>query len=275
MASVASKLDELRREMLSLDYGVVVDRIIEFIRREFRESGVNGVVVGLSGGVDSSTVATLCVKADGRDKVLGLIMPTSFTPQQDVQDSEWVAEWLGIETRRIMIDPIVSGFAQQLGYDPLDMKLKIPFANLRARVRMSLLYFHANMENRLVVGTGDRSEILIGYFTKFGDGGVDILPIGGLYKSQVRELATYLGIPERIAYKPSSPQLYPGHRAVDEIPLDYDKLDVILYLLFDKQLKPEEVAEKSQVEINVIEEILNRYRRSMHKRSMPPVAEIK
>ena len=269
------RTDSLREELLSLDYQELSRRIEDFIIKAVEESGVEGVVMGLSGGVDSSVVATLCVRALGREKVLGLIMPTSFTPQQDVLDAEWLASWLGIRTKKIMIDPIVNAFSQQLGEDPLSAELRISFANLRARVRMVLLYFYANKEHRLVAGTGDRSEILIGYFTKYGDGGVDILPIGGLFKSQVRRLATYLGIPDRIAYKPSSPQLYPGHRAVDEIPADYEQLDIILYLLFDKQKKPEEIVNETGFDMELVQEVIRRYENSHHKRNMPPVAFIR
>ncbi|HIQ29671.1 MAG TPA: NAD+ synthase [Candidatus Caldiarchaeum subterraneum] len=268
-------VDSLRSGVLNLDYAEVSRRIEGFIADSVEKSRTAGVVVGLSGGVDSSVVATLCVRALSKERVLGLIMPTSFTPQQDILDAEWIASWLGIRTKTIIIDPIVDSFTQQLEADPLEKKLRIPFANLRARVRMTLLYFHANAGNMLVAGTGDRSEILIGYFTKYGDGGVDILPIGGLFKSQVRRLATYLGIPERIAYKPSSPQLYPGHRAVDEIPADYEQLDIILYLLFDKQKKAEEVARETGFSLELVHEVIRRYESSHHKRSLPPVPAIK
>ena len=270
-----SSLVTLKEEFLNLDYGRVSEVIQGFIARSVEEAGVEGVVVGLSGGVDSSVTATLCVRALGSGRVLGLIMPAGFTPQQDISDAEWLASWLGIRTEKIPIDPIVDSFAKQLGHNPDDKNLRIPFANLRARIRMSLLYFYANSENRLVAGTGDRSEILIGYFTKYGDGGVDLLPIGGLFKTQVRQLARHLGIPERIAYKPSSPQLYPGHRAVDEIPADYDQLDVILYLLFDKEEDPEQVAQKTGFKTELIQEILKRHKETGHKRGMPPIAPIK
>jgi NAD+ synthase len=113
---------------------------------------------------------------------------------------------------------------------------KIAEANVKARARMMICYFFANSFNMPVAGTGDRSEDLIGYFTKHGDGGVNFLPIAHLYNTQVRALGAHLGLPERIVTKPSSPQLWPGHLATDEIPLGYEKLDLVLHLLFD--LKP-------------------------------------
>ncbi len=270
MASVV----ELREKLLAIDYERAAGAIEAFIAEKVSESGARGVVIGLSGGVDSSVTATLCVRALGSERVLGLVMPTGFTPKQDVEDAEWLANWLGIRWRKIMIDPIVETFAAQMGRNAQSPELKIPFANLRARIRMALLYFHANEENLIVVGTGDRSEALIGYYTKYGDGGVDLLPIGGLYKSQVRRLAVHLGIPERIAFKPSSPQLYPGHRAVDEIPLDYDILDVVLALLFDERRDIDEASREAGVPRKVVERVLEMHNRSQHKRSMPPIAPI-
>ena len=134
---------------------------------------------------------------------------------------------------------------------------------------MSSLYFVANLRNLLVAGTGDRSEDLIGYFTKYGDGGVDFLPIAHLYKSQVKQLGRYLGIPDRIVDKPSSPNLWDGHKATDEIPLDYDALDRVLVCLFDLHVPPEEVGRGLGIEDAKIREILSRHRSSEHKRTYP------
>jgi len=180
-----------------------IDRIMEFIRREVEESGVSGVVLGLSGGIDSSLTAALCVRALGRDRVLGLIMPTSFTPKEDLDDAINLAGEIGIKTEIINIDGICNAFVDALQIDPNNPAYKMPLANLRARIRMAILYFYANLYNYLVVGTSDRSEYLIGYFTKYGDGAADIFPIRHLYKTQVRELASYLGLPERIVKKSS------------------------------------------------------------------------
>ncbi|MDJ0271864.1 MAG: NAD+ synthase [Candidatus Caldarchaeum sp.] len=258
------------QEMLDIDYDATASAIQEFIAERLRLSGASGLVLGLSGGVDSSVVAALCVRALPSEKILGLIMPTSFTPAQDVADARALAEKLGISTRYISIDPIVQRYAEQLGVGTDETAARIAFANLRARIRMTILYFHANLHNLLVVGTGDRSEILLGYYTKYGDGGVDILPIGGLYKSQVRRLGLALGLPEHLANKPSSPQLYPGHRAVDELPADYSILDPLLHLLFDKKLSPQQAVEKG-FEKRVVDAVLARYAASVHKREMPPI----
>jgi NAD+ synthase len=135
---------------------------------------------------------------------------------------------------------------------------------------MVLLYYFANSRNFLVAGTGDRSEILIGFFTKYGDGGTDFLPIAHLYKTQVRRLAEYLGVPRRVAYKPSSPHLYPHHLARDEIPLDYAQLDPVLVGLFDHGLAPAEVSRATAVPLPLVTETLRRYDATGHKRAFPP-----
>jgi NAD+ synthase len=147
---------------------------------------------------------------------------------------------------------------------------KLADANLQARTRMVLLYYFANTMGYLVAGTGDRSEEEIGFFTKYGDGGVDFLPIAHLYKTQVRFLARRLGLPRKIAEKPASPQLWPGHKATDEIPVDYDKLDLVLSALFDLKLKPREAAARAGVPPSVVERTLEMHRRSAHKRTVPP-----
>jgi len=269
----ASLQMKLTRDVLKIDFEEETERILEFIRRVVENSGASGVVLGLSGGVDSSLTAVLCVKALGREKVLGVLMPTNFTPREDVEDALELAETLGIRVETVNIDEISEAFFKCLKVDRSDPKARIPMANIRARIRMIILYYYANLRNYLVAGTGDRSESLIGYFTKYGDGGVDFMPICHLYKTQVRELARHLGVPERIAYKPSSPQLYPGHKATDEIPIDYGKLDLILAGLFDLKMEPEEVSRAVEVPLEVVEEVLRRFRKTMHKRTLPPRIE--
>jgi len=141
---------------------------------------------------------------------------------------------------------------------------------VEARVRMVLDYYWANTLGYLVAGTGDRSEGLLGYYSKFGDGGVDFLPIAHLYKTQVRALGAYLGLPKRVVEKPASPQLWPGQRALDEIPADYDKLDVVLHHLFDLKSKPRVAATRGGVAASVVNKVLEMHKRTEHKRALPP-----
>lgn len=256
-----------------LDLEKVVSEITEFIRRIVDNAKAEGIVVGLSGGVDSSVVATLCVRALGKEKVLGVLMPTEFTPSHDVEDAKELAKKLEISTEFVNIRDIAEAFSKELRCNPNDLKQKMPIANVHARIRMVILYYYANLNNYLVAGTGDRSEDLIGYFTKYGDGGVDFMPISHLYKTQVRELAGYLGIPEKIAYKPSSPQLFPGHKATDEIPVDYEKLDLVLVGIFDYKLEPKEVSRLTGIPIKSIEDIVRRFNESKHKREYLPMVK--
>jgi len=260
----------LREELLSLNFDKTIEDTVNFIRDIFKESGVSGVVLGLSGGVDSSLAATLCVQALGAEKVLGVLMPTYFTPEEDVKDAYSLAEMLGIETLRVNISGIVDSFSKAIGARKSDPKMKMSFANLRARIRMITLYFFANARGMLVAGTSDLSELLIGFFTKYGDGAADFLPIAHLYKTQVREISRHLGIPSRIASKPSSPQLYPGHRLLDEVPIDYEELDPVLLGLFKYGLTPEEVSRETSVPLNIILDVKSRFENSRHKRRLPP-----
>ena len=259
-------------EISGIDFESAVKKITGFIKSYVGSSGASGVAVGLSGGVDSSVTLALLARAIEARKILGLIMPTSFTPKQDVEDALELAETFGIRYRVIPIDGIVEGFKKSVSIEDTG-ETRIAIANLRARVRMSLLYLHANLENLLVAGTSDKSEILLGYYTKYGDGASDFLVISHLYKTQARLLGRYLGLPERIYGKPSSPQLYPGHRAVDELPADYDVLDQILYLIFDKGLGVRAVAELLAVDPGIVRAVAKRFLNTRHKRSLPPAPE--
>jgi len=259
-----------RNDLFAFDAEEVLNEILTFIRKVVDEADASGVVVGLSGGVDSSLTVALCVRALGRNRVLGILMPTSFTPKEDIEDAYELAKMLKIRTRRVDIDDICKVFMKATGVSEDDPDMKMPLANLRARIRMMILYFYANTHNMLVAGTGDLSELLIGFFTKYGDGAADFLPIVHLYKTQVRKLAKYLGIPDRIAFKPSSPQLYPGHKLLDEVPIDYDQLDPVLVGLFEYKLSPEEVSEKTKVPLEIVEDIKSRYEKTRHKRELPP-----
>ncbi len=257
--------------ILSINYEKVAEGIMEFIRSKVHEAGVEGVVLGVSGGVDSALTLFLSVKALGPEKVTALVMPDALvTPQEDVEDAKNLIKMTGARMHVINISPIVDVFKSSLPIYENEELDKVPIGNLRARIRMCLLYYYANKENRIVVGTGDRSEILIGYFTKYGDGAVDILPIGILYKSQVRRLAEKLGVPREIAYKPSSPRLWPGQTAEGELGISYEEIDLVLHALFDRGVPAEKVPEYTGVSPKVVERVLELHRVSEHKRSTPP-----
>lgn len=254
-----------------VDWDPTIRETVDFIKRIVNEARADGVVVGLSGGVDSSLVAALSVRALGKQRVLGIMLPMTFTPANDIQDAKELARLLGIRTEYIPIGPITDSISEALKTDGADPSLRIPLGNICSRTRMIILYYFANARNYLVAGTGDRSELLIGYFTKYGDGGADLLPIGHLYKTQVRKLAQWLGIPPSMAFKPSSPQLYPGHKATDEIPIDYDELDDVERMLFDEKLSVQVAADKARVDLEIVKDVLRRYHASAHKRDCAPM----
>lgn len=256
-----------------LNHKRITEEICNFIKRIVEKAHAAGTVVGLSGGVDSSLNATLCVKALGTNRVLGVLMPTDFTPKQDIDDALNLADLLKITNNHINIQRVSERLFRDLGINQINTRLKIPRGNIYSRIRMIILYYYANLNNYLVVGTSDRSEALIGFFTKYGDGGADFFPTIHLYKTQVRELALYLGIPEKISKKPSSPQLYQGHKATDEIPLDYDRLDPVLVGLCDLNLPPKDVSHLTRIPTHIVEEIFRRHHCSKHKRSFPPAVK--
>ncbi|MEM3692562.1 MAG: NAD+ synthase [Candidatus Bathyarchaeia archaeon] len=249
-----------------MNWRKIEERITDFIRSVVETAKADGVVVGISGGLDSSVTVALCVRALGKDRVLGIAMPTSFTPKDDLEDALKLAESLGIRASVVPIDSIIEAFEKQL---PLEPKNRLVLGNLRARVRMTILYYFANNLNYLVAGTSDRSEILIGFYTKYGDGASDFMPIAHLYKTEVRKLAGYLGLPKKIIVKPSSPQLWPGHTLTEELPADYEVIDPILKGLFDKRLKPKDISEGLKVPMELVQQLEDRYIRTSHKRRMP------
>lgn len=234
------------------------------------DAKTDGVVLGVSGGIDSAVVAYLSVEALGSKRVLGLLMPDlRVTPQSDMEDAKQVVEDLAIQSRLIDIAPIHNSFIKQL------QRSNIAEGNLRARIRMGLSYYHANLSNRLVVGTGDRSESVIGYFTKFGDGGVDILPIGDLYKTEVRQLGEALGVSRRIILKRSSPRLWPNQTAESDIGLPYTVIDQILEFHFEKRVSVEKIASLLKIPKEKVGGLIARNRLTAHKRGMPEVCKLR
>ena len=214
-----------------MDYIKEIDRILSFIKDLVNKSKAKGIVIGLSGGIDSALTATLCTKAVGKEKMLALIMPCHSNPE-DIEDAKLVANHLNIQYKIISLDNVYDTFIEELSkFLPGSQLSK---ANLKPRLRMCTLYYFANELNYLVAGTGNKSEDDIGYFTKYGDGGVDFLPIQHLYKREVREIAKILGLPEKIINKKPSAGLWEGQTDEDEISnqlgfkITYDELDIMI-----------------------------------------------
>ncbi|ALM76524.1 NAD+ synthase [Thermococcus barophilus] len=249
--------------MRQLDYDDVITKLVSFIREKVDEAKVEGVVVGVSGGVDSATTAFLAVKALGKDKVLGLIMP--YYENQDVEDAKLVCETLGIDYKIINIKPIVDAFEKSLDFEPD----KITKGNVMVRTRMILLYAHANQYNLLVLGTSNKSELLTGYYTKWGDGASDYAPLINLYKTEVWELAKRLGVPEKIIKKKPTAGLWIGQTDEDELGISYRLLDEILYRLVDLKMPKEKIAEELNIPIETVKHVENLVQKSKHKRRLP------
>lgn len=260
------------QELKSMYLEKAQNRIIDFIRDETGKAGVSGIVVGISGGIDSALTATLAVKAMGKDRVLGIHMPESnLTPAADSEDAKTLADWLGIEYRTIDISGIISAFMAAVPES--ESADRLTRGNLKARTRMSLLYFHANRLNRMVIGTGNKTEILLGYYTKYGDGGVDLEPIGGLYKTEVWELSRRLGIPEPLITKKPSAGLWAGQTDEAELGISYVKVDEVLRMI-EEGAEPEKILNKTGISAEQLGSVSRRIERNEHKRKAPPVPEL-
>ncbi|PSQ00636.1 NAD(+) synthetase [Halobacteriales archaeon QS_5_70_17] len=246
------------------------ERITEFIASAVDDAGAEGAVLGLSGGIDSTLTAYLAVEALGADGLRGLVMPSEVNTDENMSDAERVAEDLGIEYDVIGIGPIVEAFADAY---PEGTDDRMALGNVRVRARGVLNYFVANAESRIVLGTGNRSEALTGYFTKYGDQAVDCNPIGNLYKRQVRQLAHHLGVPEDLVTKDPSAEMWEGQTDEEEMGLTYDLLDAILVLHVDGPLSASATAETLGVSADSIGRVEELVARSRHKRSMPPAPE--
>ncbi|MEA3281532.1 MAG: NAD+ synthase [Euryarchaeota archaeon] len=244
--------------------------ITSFIRVQLKESGASGAVIGLSGGIDSTVAAYITACAIGPENVLGILLPMqNLTPGQDTEDAADIADRLGIEYRVIEINGALQSFSGLIpDYDP---GAAVSNGNLIARTRMCVLYYYANLLNRIVIGTGNRTELLIGYATKYGDSGVDLEPLGDLYKTEVFELARHLGVPERIIEKPPSARLWAGQTDEGELGMRYQEIDRILRMLVDEKLSTEEVATRGVPKASV-SRISDLIRSSKHKRHAPPRA---
>lgn len=250
----------LLEEIIKKDYKAIKNKIERFLVEEVVQRQSSGVIFGLSGGIDSAVIASLCT-VSLKDKSLSLLMPDSkITPRTDTEDALKLVDKLGLNYKLIDISLVHSEYSKYL--EPNSLAL----GNLRARIRSNILYYYANSKNLLVLGSSDRSEYLIGYFTKFGDGAADLLPIVSLYKTQIREFAKSLGVPDSIISKKSSPSLWQGHTAEDEIGLSYEEVDLILYCIIDKNLSLQETSNLADIDLSVVDKIHKLYKKSEHKR---------
>ena len=293
-----------------LDYERVAAEACGFIARQVEAAGAGGVVFGLSGGIDSSVVAHLAARALGADRCLALIMPNeAFTPGSETDDGLLVAKRLGLRHKVAPIGAVSDAAtgtsdaaAEEGGLRPGgDRRLRLlekpdsgpgegggdgrrlAVGNLNARLRAALLYYEAQLRGYLVAGTDDRSEYLIGYFTKYGDGASDLLPIADLYKTQVQRLGEHLGVPRHIVEKAPSPHLWKGHDAAGELGIGYGEVDAILAGATagggEGTVVGEEAAlaaaSAAGIEAGYARRVASLNRASAHKRALPPFPRLR
>ncbi len=238
------------------DQGCALGRIEQMIRYTIWNSSAKGVVIGISGGVDSAVAAAMCCRALGGENVLGLTLPSAVTSSADIRDAAELCQLLGMRHEIVSIEPVLDAYRSLPGY----VEAPTLIGNLMARTRMGLLYYYANRDNRLVCGTSNRTEYMLGYTTKFGDNAADFQPILHLYKSGVYETARDIGIPGNIMKKPPSAGLWHGQQDEDEIGLTYAEIDEALLALGANDWKS-----ASPIQ----EKVLEMVKKSRHKRMTP------
>ena len=245
--------------------------ITAFIAEMVESAGAEGAVLGLSGGIDSTTTAHLAVEALGADGLHGLVMPSAVNDPDNMADAEAVAEGLGISYDVVEIEPIAEQIIDAVGGVGEDETAR---GNVYVRTRAVLNYLVANHRQRIVLGTGNRAEAMVGYYTKYGDQAVDCNPIGPLYKQQVRQLAASMGVPMELVMKTPSAGMWVGQTDEGELGMSYDTLDAILALHVDGPLSVAMTAEVIGVDAADVEAVDALVAASAHKRAMPPAPQL-
>ncbi len=255
-------------EKLRLNREIVADYLTAFVRQEILKTGLKRAVIGLSGGVDSSLVAYIACRALGSDNVYGILMPYKTSSRDSVEDAIKVVEDTGMHHKIVDITDPADAYIGK--FEDMD---KVRRGNVFARLRMITLFDHSQAYGALVVGTSNKTELLLGYGTWYGDMASSLNPIGDLYKNQIYQMAEYFGVPESILKKKPSADLWVGQSDEDELGFSYDDADVILYHLYDLRYTVDEVVELG-FDRALVEGIAGRVRRNQFKRLPPIIAKI-
>ncbi len=256
-------------DRLKLNEKKVAGELELFLQTKLGQSGMRGYVLGLSGGVDSSLSATIAVKAVCAENVLGVMMPYAFSSESSVDDAKKIAEFFGFRVEKIDISPMISAY-----YPDIKAVDKVQSGNKMARERMSILFDKAFENNCLVCGTSNRTEICLGYGTWYGDVACSVNPIGMLYKTQVRSLAKYYGLPEAVINKAPSADLWPGQTDEDELGLEYAKADKLLFMMIEQSITDRQKLNEAGIEDSFIDRATTLLNRFYFKRHLPEIADL-
>lgn len=253
---------------LTLNWKLTKEFIVKFIEEEVKSNKFKHAFLGISGGIDSALVAYLAVEALGRENVFSVLLPYKLSSKESIEDGIKVVKNLGIKHEIIDITNIAEPYFNQQKIED-----KIRIGNFLARIRMSIIFDKAREFDAIVLGTSNKSEIMLGYTTWYGDMAAGIYPIGDLYKTQVFGLSRYVGVPESILNKKPSADLWPGQTDEDEIGTPYSEIDQILYLYLEERKTKDEIVEMGFKKEDV-ENILRRMFSTQFKRTTPPVCKI-
>ncbi len=251
-------------EELTIDVDYVRVRILYFLKKEFERRDFKKAVIGLSGGLDSSTVLLLAAEALGSENVIAISLPYKTSSSESVEDARELTNKVGANWELIDITPQIDAYFQQVPTDNL-----IQRGNKMARERMSILYDRAYFHRALVLGTGNKTEWLLGYTTRWGDSACDLAPILDLYKTQVRQLASAIGVPQKIIKKVPSAELWPGQTDEGELGFTYTDVDRLLFYIVERGLNRKQLIEKG-FPPDFIDEVVARMNRMAYKRQLPP-----
>lgn len=254
-----------------MDYDKVVKKIGSFLNQKLEEAGAEGFVIGISGGLDSAVVAKLAVESVGSEHVYGWVMPGDPSKEENMHDARELAEELGINLREVNIEETLQSFNQDVPFEPN----KLTEGNLRARVRMVYEYMDANQNNLMVLGSGNKTEDLIGYFTKYGDGAVDLLPVRDLYKTEVREIAEYIGLDRKFIEKKPTAGLWEGQTDEGELGASYEDIDLLMKKYIEKDQNISEIVKETGIERAKVEKFVDMHHSTEHKRTRPPYPKLR
>jgi NAD+ synthase len=250
-----------------MNWNSIKEQLVQFLKTELNKVGLHNVTVGLSGGLDSAVVAVLCKEAFGKHHVKAVMLPSQYSSQSSIEDAKELCKKFDIEYEMVDISPLINAYLPNMQYD------KLRIGNFSARMRMSVLYDISARDNSLVVGTSNKSELLLGYGTIFGDIACAINPIGEMYKSDEFEFAKFLGIPSSILEKKPSADLWANQSDEDELGFSYKQLDDTMKLLVDEK-KTEEELLKIGFDHKLIDTVTYRIKANAFKGKTPTIAKI-